>query len=89
MTRSTCPAIVSSLPIPFWTEQTEPSANACAVAAIAASVCIAFVATMPKSHGGRPAASVVARIPVAWRSPTPERRSPRSLIPRTCSTSRS
>ena len=61
ITRSTCAAIVSSLPSPFWTVATQPSANACAVAAIAASVCIAFVATMPKSHGGIAAASLVAR----------------------------
>ena len=47
--------------MPFCTVATQPSANACAVAATAASVCIAFVATMPKSHGGSSAASVVAR----------------------------
>ena len=62
ITRSTCSAIASSLPSPFCTDATHPSANACAVAAIAAAVCIAFVATMPKSHGGIPAASLVA----AW-----------------------
>ena len=50
MTRSTCCAIVSSLPRPFWTVATKPSEKACAVAAIAGSVCIAFVATIPKSH---------------------------------------
>ena len=61
ITRSTCPAIVSSLPSPFCTVATQPSANACAVAAIAGSVCIAFVATMPKSHEGIAAASLVAR----------------------------
>ena len=61
ITRSTCAASVSSLPIPFWTVATQPSANACAVAAIAGSVCIAFVATMPKSQGGSSAASAVAR----------------------------
>ena len=31
----TCAASTSSLPIPFWTVATQPSANACAVAAIA------------------------------------------------------
>ncbi len=61
MTRSTCPAIVSSLPSPFWTVATQPSAKACAVAAIAGSVCIAFVATMPKSHGGSVRGVAVAR----------------------------
>ncbi len=52
ITRSTWRAITSSLPIPFCTEQTEPSPKACAVAAIAGSVCIDFVATIPSSHGG-------------------------------------
>ncbi len=52
ITRPTCAASTSSLPIPFCTEATAPSANAGAVAAIAGSVCIAFVATIPKSHGG-------------------------------------
>ena len=61
ITRSTCRASTSSLPIPFCTVATDPFANAWAVAAIAPSVCIAFVATMPKSHGGSSAASVVAR----------------------------
>ena len=45
-------ATTSSLPTPFCTVATAPSANACAVAAIAPFVCIAFVATIPKSHGG-------------------------------------
>ncbi len=61
ITRSTCAASVSSLPMPFCTVATQPPANACAVAAIAASVCIAFVATMPKSHCGSSCGSVVAR----------------------------
>ena len=79
ITRSTCRASTSSLPIPFWTVATEPSANACAVAAIAASVCIALVATIPKSHCGSSAASAVARtLPVT--SPAPVRRSPSRLI---------
>ena len=71
ITRATCGAIPSSLPTPFWTEATAPSANACAVAAIAASVCIAFVATIPNSQAGSSAASAVARIP--WRAPPPLR----------------
>ena len=50
ITRPTWRAIVSSLPTPFITDATAPSANAAAVAAIAGSACIAFVATMPKSH---------------------------------------
>ena len=77
-------AITSSLPTPFWTDATAPSANACAVAAIAASVCIAFVATIPKSQAGSSAASLVARIRVACTSPAPVSRSPRSLIASTC-----
>ena len=89
MTRATCGAIPSSLPTPFCTEATAPSANACAVAAIAASVCIAFVATIPNSHGGSSAASVVARIPVACTSPAPVSRSPFALIASTCSRARS
>ena len=89
ITRATCGAIPSSLPTPFWTDATAPSANACAVAAIAASVCIAFVATIPKSQAGSSAASVVARIPVACTSPAPVSRSPRSLIASTCACARS
>ena len=79
ITRSTWAASTSSLPIPFCTVQTEPSANACAVAAIALSVCIAFVSTIPKSHGGSSAASLVAR---GWpsTSPAPESRRPSRLI---------
>ena len=47
------------------TEATAPSAKACAVAAIADSACMALVATMPKSHGGSAAGSLVAcRSPV-------------------------
>ena len=61
ITRSTCAASVSSLPTPFITDATAPrSAKACAVAAIAASACIAFVATIPKSQAGSSAASDVA-----------------------------
>ncbi len=52
ITRSTCWAIASSLPSPFCTDATQPPAKACAVASAAADVCIAFVATIPKSHGG-------------------------------------
>ena len=47
ITRSTCAASVSSFPTPFITDATAPSANACAVAVIAPSACIAFVATIP------------------------------------------
>ena len=61
ITRSTCAAIASSLPTPFCTEATLPSANAWAVASIAAAVCMHFVATIPKSQAGSSAASVVAR----------------------------
>ena len=79
MTRSTCAASVSSLPRPFCTVATQPSANACAVAAIADSVCIAFVATMPKSHGGISAGSAVAR-GCPTTSPAPVSRRPSRLI---------
>ena len=82
-------AIVSSLPSPFWTVATQPSAKACAVAAIAGSVCIAFVATMPKSHGGSSAASLVARGGGPTTSPAPESRRPSRLIAATCSSLRS
>jgi hypothetical protein len=54
---------------------TQPSAKACAVAATPRDVCIAFVATMPKSQGGSSAASVVARTG-RRRRPRPESRSP-------------
>ena len=84
ITRSTWRASVSSLPSPFWTVATQPSANACAVAAIAGSVCMAFVTTIPKSHGGSSAASVVAR-GRPTTSPAPVSRSPCSLIASTCS----
>ena len=54
---------------------TQPAANRCAVAAIAPSVCIAFVATIPKSHGGELAASVVARTrPTTSPAPSAGRR---------------
>ena len=88
ITRSTCAASTSSLPIPFCTVATQPSANACAVARIAGSVCIAFVATMPKSQAGSSAASVVAR-GRPTTSPAPVRRSPSRLIASTCSCARS
>jgi hypothetical protein len=52
--------MTSSFPTPFCTDATAASANACAVAAIAPSVCIAFVATIANSHGGTAAALVVA-----------------------------
>ena len=67
------------MPRPFWTVATQPSANACAVAAIAGSVCIAFVATMPKSHGGIALASAVA-CGCPTTSPAPESRRPSRLI---------
>ena len=60
---------------PVLDRATAPSANACAVAAIAGSVCIAFVATIPKSQAGSSAASVVARSRPTT-SPAPESRSP-------------
>ncbi len=79
ITRETWRATTSSFPTPFWTVATAPSAKAWAVAASAPSVCIAFVATIPKSHGGRAAASVVAR---RWprTSPAPVSRSPFAFI---------
>ena len=52
ITRATCSAITSSLPTPFCTLQTAPSAKRWAVAAIAGAVNIDFVATIPNSHGG-------------------------------------
>ena len=61
ITRSTCSAIASSLPTPFWTETTAPSANACATAAHRRAGVHAFVATIPKSHAGSSAGSLVAR----------------------------
>jgi hypothetical protein len=88
ITRSTCSAIASSLPTPFCTEQTEPSANACATAAMAASVCMLFVATIPKPQGGSSEASLVARRH-ASSSPAPEILRPPSLMARTCASSRS
>ena len=68
MTRPTWRASVSSLPTPFITDATAPFANAWAVASIACSACIALVATMPKSHGGRAdgvARGVQARVHLA------------------------
>ena len=88
ITRGTCRAIVSSLPTPFMTDATAPSANACAVAAMAESACIAFVATIPKSHGGSAAGSLVA-CRRAWTSPAPESRNPSRLIASTCAWKRS
>ena len=46
--------MTSSLPTPFCTEATAPPARAGADTVIALSVCIAFVATIPKSHAGVP-----------------------------------
>ena len=75
ITRSTWRASTSSLPTPFMTDATAPPAKACAVAAIADSACIALVATMPSSHGGSAAGSLVAcrsRVHVARaRQPQP------------------
>ena len=71
MTRATCCATTSSLPTPFCTVATAPSAKAWAVAAIAPSVCIAFVATIPKSHAGSADASVVAVARDRSRRPRP------------------
>ncbi len=88
ITFPTCSASASSFPSPFCTVATQPSAKACAVAAIAELVCIAFVATMPKSHGGSSAASAVARRRPTT-SPAPERRRPFALIASTCSRDRS
>ena len=89
ITRATCPASTSSLPIPFCTEQTAPSANACAVAAIAGSVCIAFVATIPKSQAGSSPASRRRAHAARRTSPAPESRSPFALIASTCGCARS
>ena len=61
ITRATCRAIASSLPTPFCTDATAPSEKAWAVAATAPSVCIAFVATIPKSQAGSSDGSAVAR----------------------------
>src|SRR3954449_7301448 len=88
ITRSMCAAMASSLPRPFCTVATHPSVNACAVASIAAVVCIALVATIPKSHGGSSPASTVAR-GCPTTSPAPLRRSPSWLIASTCSCARS
>ena len=52
--------MTSSLPIPFCTEHTAPSASTPAVALIAASVNIVLVATIPSSHAGISRASVRA-----------------------------
>ena len=60
ITRSTCSESVSSFPTPFITDATAPAENTSAVAEIAAAACIAFVATIPKSHGGIAAGSLVA-----------------------------
>src|SRR5439155_24664926 len=81
--------ISSSLPAPFWTEQTAPPfAKARAVSAMAASVNMLLTATMPKSQGGSSCASDVARtFPTSSSAPTIGR--PRSLITRTCASSRS
>ena len=88
ITRSTCAASVSSLPTPFITDATAPSANACAVAAIAASACIAFVATIPKSHGGSsPGSDVAFGRPTT--SPAPVNCNPFFLIASTCALFRS
>ncbi len=55
------PASTSSLPIPFWTLHTAPSAKIAAVAAAAAAVAPPLVATMPSPHGPIAAGSVLAR----------------------------
>ena len=88
MTRSTCSAIASSFPTPFCTEHTEPSENAWATAAMAAPVCMLFVATIPKSQDGSSEASLVA-CRRASSSPAPEILRPPSLMARTCASSRS
>ena len=78
ITRGTCWAISSSLPTPFCTLQTAPSAKIADAAAIAEAVCIDLVATMPKSQGGISPASVRA-----WTGATisarPVSRSPRGV----------
>jgi hypothetical protein len=51
------PASTSSLPIPFWTLHTAPSAKIAAAAAVAPPL----VATMPSAQGAISAGSVVAR----------------------------
>ena len=88
MTRATCAARVSSFPTPFMTLATAPPANACAVAAIAPSACMAFVATMPNSHAGSSAGSLVAR-GRPTTSPAPINCKPFSLIASTCGLFRS
>ena len=81
ITRGTWRAIASSLPIPFCTLHTAPSANTCAAAAIAGSVSVAFVATMPSSQGGISRASARAAMCTIW----PSTRRPLRLIASTCS----
>ena len=88
ITRLTWRASASSLPTPFMTEATAPSAKTCAVAAIADSACIALVATMPSSQGGSAAGSLVA-CSRPCTSPAPDSRRPRSLIASTCACERS
>ena len=88
ITRATWGAIASSFPTPFCTDATAPSAKAWAVAATAAAVCIAFVATIPKSQAGSSAGSVVARS-LPTTSPAPVSLSPSALIASTCARSRS
>src|SRR4051794_17565713 len=84
ITRGTCSAMTSSLPIPFCTLQTAPSANTCAVAASAGSVNVPFTATIPNSHGAISAASVRASTRAVTFA-APVRRSPSRLIASTCS----
>ena len=84
ITRDTCPAMISSLPIPFCTEQTAASASDGAVAAIAAPVNIDLVATIPSSQRGISRASVRA-CTRAVSSTWPVSRNPSRLIASTCS----
>ena len=60
MTRGTYSAMISSLPTPFCTEHTAPSANTWATAAMAARVYRVFTAMIPKSQGGISLASLRA-----------------------------
>ena len=79
MTLRTCWAIASSLPTPFWTEQTLASSRAWTTEATAAPVCMLFVATIAKSQAGSSAGSAVARGRPTTSS-APDSRSPPALI---------
>ena len=75
MTRSTCSAIASSLPSPFCTEATQPSANACAVASAAADGVHRLRRDDPEV-ARRQLGGVRRRADWPTTSPAPESRSP-------------